>query len=128
MRPPACPTPAVKAGGSAPPSGTAWWPGPRRSSAPRAVGVPCAPYNTPISVFDDPQIAANGFLVELDHPTLGRYVMPAPPVRMSRTPTRAQGPSPLLGADTEEIFEEVGLPPAVVARLRRAGVVGGPPH
>ena len=93
----------------------------------RAVGVPCAPYNTPISVFDDPQIAANGFLVELDHPTLGRYVMPAPPVRMSRTPTRAQGPSPLLGADTDEIFEEVGLSPAVLAKLRDAGVVGGPP-
>jgi formyl-CoA transferase len=93
----------------------------------RAAGVPCAPYNTPVDVFDDPQIRANDFLVELDHPRLGRYRMPAPPLRMSRTPTRAQGPSPLLGVDTDAILDEVGLAPEVLARLRAAGVVGGPP-
>ena len=93
----------------------------------RKAGVPCAPYNTPVTVFDDPQIRANDFLVELDHPRLGRYTMSAPPLRMSRTPTRAQGPSPLLGAHTDEILDEVGLPADVVADLRASGVVGGPP-
>jgi crotonobetainyl-CoA:carnitine CoA-transferase CaiB-like acyl-CoA transferase len=93
----------------------------------RAARVPCAPYNTPVDVFDDPQIRANDFLVELDHPTLGRYTMSAPPLRFSRTPTRAQGPSPLLGADTDETLAEVGLPAELVDQLKAARVVAGPP-
>jgi crotonobetainyl-CoA:carnitine CoA-transferase CaiB-like acyl-CoA transferase len=93
----------------------------------RAAGVPCAPYNLPVDVFRDPQIEANGFLIELEHPLLGRYQMPAPPLRMSRTPTRAQGPSPLLGADTDQILDEVGLPAELIAQLRESGLLGGSP-
>ena len=44
----------------------------------RAAGVPSAPYNTPTDVFHDPQIAANEFLVELDHPILGRHTTTRP--------------------------------------------------
>ena len=89
----------------------------------RATGVPCAPYNLPNDVFEDPQIRANGFLVELDHPLLGRYTTTAPPIRMSRTPTRAQGPSPVLGADTEEMLRAAGVPDDLLDRLRAAGAI-----
>jgi crotonobetainyl-CoA:carnitine CoA-transferase CaiB-like acyl-CoA transferase len=92
----------------------------------RSAGVPCAPYNLPLDIFKDPQIAANGFLVELDHPLLGRYVTTAPPIRMSLTPTRAQGPSPLLGADTDEVLHDVGLPAQLISHLRASGAVGRP--
>jgi formyl-CoA transferase/CoA:oxalate CoA-transferase len=90
----------------------------------RAGGVPCAPYNLPNDVFRDPQIAANGFLVELDHPLLGRYTTTAPPIRMSRTPTHAQGPSPVLGADTEEMLGAAGLPADLLDQLRTSGAIG----
>lgn len=90
----------------------------------RAKGVPCAPYNSPTDVFTDPQIRANGFLVELDHPLLGRYTTTAPPVRLSATPTAARGPSPVLGADTDELLTAAGLPDDLLAELHRSGAVG----
>jgi crotonobetainyl-CoA:carnitine CoA-transferase CaiB-like acyl-CoA transferase len=91
----------------------------------RKAGVPCAPYNFPNDVFRDPQIEANGFLVELEHPLLGRYVTSGPPIRMSLTPTRAQGPSPLLGADNDEILREIGLPAELIDQLRSSGLLSG---
>jgi crotonobetainyl-CoA:carnitine CoA-transferase CaiB-like acyl-CoA transferase len=90
----------------------------------RAAGVPCAPYNLPNDVFEDPQIRANGFLVDLDHPLLGRYTTTAPPIRMSRTPTRAQGPSPVLGADTDDVLRTVGMPDDLLEELLASGAVG----
>ena len=90
----------------------------------RAGGVPCGRFNFPNEVFDDEQVAANDYLIELEHPTLGRYRTFAPPVRMAASPTRARGPAPLLGADTDAVLAEVGFAPEAIARLREARVAG----
>jgi formyl-CoA transferase len=71
--------------------------------------IPCGPVNFPEEVPNDPQLVENGYVIELDHPMLGPYKTFAPPVRMDGTPTEAQGPSPLLGAHTEEVLREAGL-------------------
>jgi crotonobetainyl-CoA:carnitine CoA-transferase CaiB-like acyl-CoA transferase len=93
----------------------------------RAGGVPCGPYNFPTEVFHDPQVLANEFIVEIDHPAVGPYKTFAPPIRMDRTPTRIQGPSPLLDADTDDVLREMGIDDAESARLRAAGIVGRVP-
>jgi crotonobetainyl-CoA:carnitine CoA-transferase CaiB-like acyl-CoA transferase len=90
----------------------------------RAAGVPCSRYNLPTEVLDDPQVVANGYAVELDHPVLGRHQVPGPPVRFDRTPTSARTGAPTLDQDTDGVLGELGFDPGAVAALRAAGVVG----
>ena len=90
-------------------------------------GVPCGPFNFPTEVFDDPQVVANEFVVEIDHQTVGPYRTFAPPIRMDRTPTRVQSPSPTLDAHTDEVLREIGFDEANVSAMRAAGIVGSAP-
>jgi crotonobetainyl-CoA:carnitine CoA-transferase CaiB-like acyl-CoA transferase len=92
----------------------------------RAGGVPCGRLNFPPDVFHDPQILANEYVVEIDHPALGPYKTFAPPLRMDGTPTRVQGPPPLLDEHTDEVLELLGFDGEARAALRAAGVVGHP--
>ncbi|XP_026869074.2 succinate--hydroxymethylglutarate CoA-transferase isoform X3 [Electrophorus electricus] len=39
-------------------------------------GVPCGPINTVQQVFSNPQVAHNGLIMEMDHPTSGRIAVP----------------------------------------------------
>lgn len=90
----------------------------------RAAGVPCGPFHFPTQVFDDEQVRANEYLVELEHPSLGRYETFAPPIRLSESPARAERPSPPLDAHTDEVLAELGLSEERIAKLRAAGAVG----
>lgn len=89
-----------------------------------AVGYPCTRYNTPFDVLDDPQVRANDYLVELDHPVFGRYTTTGMPVGSMTAATGVRGPSPTLGADTDEVLAEIGLAVGEIGRLRASGVVG----
>jgi crotonobetainyl-CoA:carnitine CoA-transferase CaiB-like acyl-CoA transferase len=90
----------------------------------RAAKVPCGKFNFPPDVFDDPQINANEYIVDLDHPVMGPYKTFAPPIRMDATPTRIQGPPPLLDEHTDQVLAELGLEAGSIASLREAGVAG----
>lgn len=90
----------------------------------RAAGVPCAIMNFPHEVFDDPQARANGYIEDLEHPAHGAYQTVSSPLKMDATPLVAQGPSPALGAHTDEILTELGLDETTVRALRDADVVG----
>lgn len=89
----------------------------------RAGGVPCGPFNFPPDVFHDPQVVANGYTAELEHPLLGTYRTFGLPVRMDRTPTRIRRSSPLLGEHTGSILESLGFGAEEVAGLAREGVI-----
>ena len=71
--------------------------------------VPCAPVLTRREVITHPQIAANGMIVETDHPVAGpiRHARHAPD--FSGTPTEHRHPAPSLGEHTTEILAEAGL-------------------
>ncbi len=90
----------------------------------RAGGVPCGPLNFPPDVFHDPQLLANEYVIEIDHPVLGPYRTFGPPIRMDATPTRVQSPPPLLDEHTDVILAELGFDEAARARLREAKVTG----
>jgi crotonobetainyl-CoA:carnitine CoA-transferase CaiB-like acyl-CoA transferase len=56
---------------------------------------------------DDPQMRANGYIVDLDHPAHGPTPMVGIPVRLSETPGSVRAPAPEHGQHTEEILLEL---------------------
>jgi crotonobetainyl-CoA:carnitine CoA-transferase CaiB-like acyl-CoA transferase len=53
---------------------------------------------------DDPQVLANDYVVEFDHPSYGATKMLGMPVRLRETPGRIRLPAPEFGQHTEEIL------------------------
>ncbi|HVA42569.1 MAG TPA: CoA transferase, partial [Acidimicrobiales bacterium] len=88
-----------------------------------AAGVPAGAFNTAVEMVDDPQVAANGMVLEQVHPAAGPVRMLGPvlrPVGHEAIPAR---PSPLLGEHVDELLEELGYGAEEVAALRGSGVV-----
>ncbi len=91
-------------------------------------GAPCARVQTIREVVDDPQIAARGMIVEMEHPTAGKVRLPNLPFHFSRADVSPRRPAPLLGQHNREVLREVlGYSEERVAGLERAGVLCAAP-
>ncbi|MCW5633721.1 MAG: CoA transferase [Rubrivivax sp.] len=89
-----------------------------------AAGVPCSRYRSVAEAMADPQVAARGFLAELEHGGATFKVANAP-FKLSATPTAARRDVAALGEHTAEVLQErLGLAPSDIAALRRQGVFG----
>jgi formyl-CoA transferase len=63
-----------------------------------------------------------GTVVEVDHPTRGKYLTVGNPIKLSDSPTEVKR-SPLLGEHTDEVLAELGFEAKEVSALRQAKVV-----
>ncbi|HXM89607.1 MAG TPA: CoA transferase [Candidatus Acidoferrum sp.] len=73
---------------------------------------------------DDPQVRANDYVVDYDHPALGNLTLLGMPVKLSATPGEPRGHAPELGEHTELLLTEtLGYSWDDVARLRDANVI-----
>ncbi len=70
------------------------------------------------------QPAANGYVVEHDHPRFGRQRIIGLHIQLSETPGEPGAPAPLLGEHTRESLLALGLTSSEVEALERRGVVG----
>lgn len=71
-----------------------------------------------------PQILANQYIVEVDHPTLGRVKETGHPIQYSETPADIGArPAPRLGEHTEEVLLQLGYGPDQIDKLRKDRVV-----
>lgn len=85
--------------------------------------IACGPLRFVEELFDDPQVAANGYIVEYEHTLLGPLKGPRPIVTMSGTPTRIQRASPALGEHTLEMLAALGFSEPEIDELARHGVI-----
>ena len=90
----------------------------------QAVGYPCTRYNTPFQAVQDPQVRANDYTIDLEHPEFGGYTTAGMPIDLSGVRTEVAGRSPGLGEHTEEALAEMGIDADAAAALREAGVFG----
>jgi crotonobetainyl-CoA:carnitine CoA-transferase CaiB-like acyl-CoA transferase len=56
---------------------------------------------------DDPQMIANDYVVDFEHPQFGKTQVVGVPVRLSETPGSVRTPAPELGQHTEEVLLDV---------------------
>ena len=90
----------------------------------KAADCICAPVATYEELVNDPQVRANDYIVEVDHPTRGRMSAVGVPWRFSETPAVAAVAAPELGQHTEEVLQEVGYSWEQIEALREQGVLG----
>ena len=64
-----------------------------------ADAVPCSVVRSVEDMFDHPQVAAEGLMARIEHPTLGSYQGVTRPIRYSRTPGPDPFAAPLLDED-----------------------------
>lgn len=57
---------------------------------------------------NDVQVQANEYLVDFDHPVLGKVKMVNCPITFSETPAKIRKEAPMLGENTEEVLLEMG--------------------
>ena len=84
----------------------------------------CAPVATYEDLIDDPQVRANDYIVEIDHPTQGRLPVVGAPWRFSETPAKVAPSAPELGQHTEEVLQELGYSWERIEELRSQGALG----
>ena len=83
--------------------------------------------NVGISQFrNQPQVRDAGLIVTREHPGRGEADHLGNTAHLSATPMRLGRPTPVLGADADEILREAGYSTAEVTELRDSGVVGLP--
>ena len=64
-------------------------------------GVPAGAVFDTLELMNDPSLTQRGIMQDVEHPTTGKYKMPAWPVRFDGTPPKVK-PSPLLGQHNAE--------------------------
>ena len=74
-------------------------------------GCPCGRVMDLAEVFEDPQVLAQDMVIDVPHPGHGNVRMTGFPVKLSRTPAGIQRPAPDLGADTEDILNNLDQQP-----------------
>jgi crotonobetainyl-CoA:carnitine CoA-transferase CaiB-like acyl-CoA transferase len=80
-------------------------------------GVPCAPVLTRTQMLSDPQVVANGIVVETEHPVAGRVRQARPAARFSETPAAIRYGGAGLGEHTTDVLAELGFTPADIEVL-----------
>lgn len=83
-----------------------------------------APVHDYAEMVDDPQVWANDYIVEIDHPSMGKVKTVASPVGFSETPISIGRGAPEYGQHTEEVLTDIlGYSWEEIGKLRDMGAL-----
>ena len=85
--------------------------------------VPAGPINNIAQVFADPQIISRGMQFNLPHPVAGSVPQVANPIRYSKSKLEYHASSPILGQNTDEVLQAMGLSEQEIVTLREKGII-----
>ncbi|MCP4666322.1 MAG: CoA transferase, partial [Deltaproteobacteria bacterium] len=84
----------------------------------------CCGINELMELENDPQVMENDYLIDFEHPALGKVKMPGYPVHFSESWAQTTSAAPELGEHTEEVLTGLaGLREGEIEGLRKQGVV-----
>jgi formyl-CoA transferase len=85
--------------------------------------IPVGPILSMKEIAEEPSLRRTGTVVEVDHPTRGKYLTVGNPIKMSDSITEVRR-SPLLGEHTEEILRQVlGYTDKEIADIQASGAI-----
>ncbi len=88
--------------------------------------IPVGPILSMKEIAEEKSLRKTGTVVEVDHPTRGKYLTVGNPVKMSDSPTEVTR-SPLLGEHNDEILGKVlGFKPDAIAEIKNSGALSAP--
>ncbi|MGI5472439.1 formyl-CoA transferase [Streptomyces sp. CA-132043] len=88
-----------------------------------AHNIPCGPILSTKEIVEDESLAANGMIVQVDHPERGTFTTVGSPMKLSDSPVEITS-SPLLGEHNAEVYgSELGLSEEELALLKANGVI-----
>ena len=73
-------------------------------------------------IAEEQSLRETGTVVEVDHPTRGKYLTVGNPIKLSDSICEVER-SPLLGEHTEEILKVLGYSAGEVAEIKTSGAV-----
>jgi formyl-CoA transferase/CoA:oxalate CoA-transferase len=88
-----------------------------------AADIPCGPIRGVGQALADPQVAARGMIVELEHPLLGLIKSLATPIHLSETGLSYRRYPPRLGEHSVEILNEIGYGLVEIESFREQGII-----
>jgi crotonobetainyl-CoA:carnitine CoA-transferase CaiB-like acyl-CoA transferase len=74
-------------------------------------------------VVEDPQLTANNYLIDIEHPLYGHLKTMGFPWDFSETPASWRRKAPGLGEHTEEVLIEIGYSKEEIAKLKEVGAI-----
>ena len=88
--------------------------------------IPCGPILSMKEIAEEQSLRATGTVVEVDHPTRGKYLTVGNPIKLSDSPADVRR-SPLLGEHTEEILTKVlGYTASQLNEIKASGAITAP--
>jgi crotonobetainyl-CoA:carnitine CoA-transferase CaiB-like acyl-CoA transferase len=87
-------------------------------------GIVFSPVLELTEIDSDPQVLANEYITDVDHPSLGKVRLIGIPIKFSQTPAQIQNCAPNFGQHTEEVLMEVlGCDWEEIQKLREEEVI-----
>ena len=88
--------------------------------------IPVGPILSMKEIAEEPSLRRTGTVVEVDHPTRGKYLTVGNPIKMSDSVTEVRR-SPLLGEHTDEILrKELRFSDKEIAEIKASGAITAP--
>jgi len=88
----------------------------------RGADIVSAPINTLLEASNDPDVLANGYVTEVDHPKHGKLKVHGTPWQFSETPAKP-GIAPDLGEHNDAVLGGLGYSADQISDFRRRGII-----